>query len=308
MDAKDAAILRREARRNGDLSNGAVRLLGEVIDLHLLESGCFASDGKLSEWLCTTRRTVRRWRNELQEAGYLRVKRTAKRHLVPCSPSEEDRTELSNADKSVRTKMSDPDKNVQEGVDKNVQHREYNNNSVRDVEYGGGDSSPLPDDHPVRWDYFEGDWRWHAGIYCLSQLSAHNCLNSHYRKRLVSGEHPGKIASEWADTFRLLVEQDGWKKEEVAITMKWLFETENWWRENRVVQSVGALRKKDDEGTTKFDKILQSALADYEQRQSEQVDTEEIRRGWRGDGASRPTNGAVTAEPGVDGESFQWAT
>lgn len=309
MADSELQSLRRQARRDGDLSNGAARLFCEVVDLHLLDQGCFASDGKLSDWLSTTRRTVRRWRNELVNLGYLKVKENGKRHLIPTEPDKNVRTKSSEVDKSVRTKMSTPDKNVQNDPDKNVQDIEYNNNSRRVVESGGAkESTPLPDDHPVFWDFHWDDWRWRAGLYTLSQLCQQGLLNSHYRKRLRSGEHPGKIASEWADTFRLIVEQDGWSREEIGITMRWLFETDNWWRENRVVQSAGSLRKKGDDGTSKFDKIIQSAVADYEQRQREQTDPEAIRRGWRGEGPSRSSPSAVTSGNGVVPNGFQWAT
>lgn len=138
----------------------------------------------------------------------------------------------------------------------------------------------LPDDHPARWEYHPGDWRWEAGRYVLRQLRDHDMLNTHYRRRLSDGAKPGKIASEWADTFRLLHEQDGWQREEIGITMKWLFETDNWWRQNRTIQSAGSLRKKGDDGTTKFDKILQSALSDYEQRKEQRTTREDIDQGW----------------------------
>ena len=171
-------------------------------------------------------------------------------------------------------------------------------------------AEPLPDDHPARWEYHPGDWRWEAGRYVLRQLRDHDMLNTHYRRRLSDGERPGKIASEWADTFRLLHEQDGWNREEIGITMQWLFETENWWRQNRTVQSAGSLRKKGGDGTTKFDKILQSALSDYEQRKERRTTRKDIDQGWDeaieevedelGDELAGAGGDAIPREPGVE--------
>lgn len=179
-------------------------------------------------------------------------------------------------------------------------------------------AEPLPDDHPALWEFSPGDWRWEAGDYVLRQLREHDMLNSHYSRRLDEGCRPGKIASEWADTFRLLKEQDGWSREEIGITMQWLFETDNWWRKNRTIQSAASLRRKGSDGTTKFDKILQSALSDYEQRQQQQTTREEIEQGWDqaieeveeqlGDeldrsGSADPSGDAIPRQPSVEGNA-----
>ena len=136
--------LRRTVRRDAAISNGAARLFAEVVELHMLEHGCFAQDLTLAEWLGTTSRTIRRWRRELCDAGYLREKPVEEgRRLIPheAEPDKNvrddrtkssgqncpDRTELSGGpDKSVRTKMSEPDKSVHDPPDNFVQHREYN--------------------------------------------------------------------------------------------------------------------------------------------------------------------------------------
>jgi len=178
------------------------------------------------------------------------------------------------------------------------------------MEHLSWQAKPLPDDHPARWDYLPGDWRWEAGMHSLSQMCRFGCLNTHYRKRLLDGEHPGKIAAEWGDVFRKLAELDGWKREEVALTMKWLWETDNWWRQKGVVQSAASLRRKDDEGTMKFDKILQSAISDYEQRKRKRTDPDAIRQGFEpggGDGqSSRPAGDSVPAQPKVAPGDFTW--
>lgn len=168
------------------------------------------------------------------------------------------------------------------------------------------EGEPLPDDHPARWEYHPGDWRWEAGLYVLNQLQAHDMLNTHYHRRLRDGCREGQIASEWGDTFRLLVEQDGWQREEIGVAMRWLFETDNWWRRNRTIQSAAALRRTDETGTTKFDKIVQSALADYEHQRREHPTPEDLHESWDesiaeveqelGDELPDPSGSAVAAQ------------
>jgi len=144
MNDAQLCSLRRTVRRDEKISNGAARLFAEVVGLHLMEGGCFAQDTTLARWLNTTARTVRRWRKELYQAGYLKEEPGDQgRHLIPheAEPDKNvredrtkssgqncpDRTELSGGpDKNVRTKMSEPDKSVQDRPDIFVQHREYN--------------------------------------------------------------------------------------------------------------------------------------------------------------------------------------
>jgi len=138
---KELRSLCRRVRRDEAISNGAARLFAEVIDLHLMDEGCFAQDPTLADWLNMSTRTVRRRRKELYRAGYL-VERAddGRRHLVPQRPAPPDknghsdnsvRTNLSSPDKIDRTKMATPDKNGHAPPDKNGQHREINNNSGR---------------------------------------------------------------------------------------------------------------------------------------------------------------------------------
>jgi len=120
MNDTQICSLRRTVRRDEKISNGAARLFAEVVDLHMMEDGCFAQDTTLAGWLGTTPRTVRRWRRELEETGYLREEPRRKgRHLIP--------------------QEAEPDKNVQEAPDKNVQHREINIPRA-----GGPERAPAP--------------------------------------------------------------------------------------------------------------------------------------------------------------------
>lgn len=172
-------------------------------------------------------------------------------------------------------------------------------------------AEPLPDDHEVTWEYHPGDWRWEAANYVLRELWADQRLPSRLNRRLEEGDvKPGKIASKWADTFRLLVEQDGYSREVIRYTIRWLFEIDDWWIESGNFQSASnsALRRRDQDGTHKFDKLVQRARSHYEQQKRKQTDAEEIRRGWSDAieeyEANRPaesTGDAIPSEPEVGG-------
>jgi len=143
-------------------------------------------------------------------------------------------------------------------------------------------------------------------------MERNEMLSSHYRRRLKS-ERRGKIASEWADVLRKVVNLDGYSRDDVRITLGWLLKTDNWWKSNRTIQSLGSLRKSDEDGTTKFDKILQSALADYEQRHKQRTDPEAIRDGFapseRDSGEPRPagsTGDSIPDEQEVELSGFEW--
>jgi hypothetical protein len=146
MNDAQLRSLRRTVRRDESISNGAARLFAEIVDLHMMEDGCFAQDTTLAGWLGTTPRTVRRWRRELEETGYLREEPRRKgRHLIPqeAEPDKNvrgDRTKMSGQNCPDRTELSgEPDKNVQEAPDKNVQHREINIPQA-----GGPERAPAP--------------------------------------------------------------------------------------------------------------------------------------------------------------------
>jgi hypothetical protein len=162
MNDAQFCSLRRTVRRDEKISNGAARLFAEVVGLHLMEDGCFAQDTTLARWLNTTARTIRRWRKELYQAGYLKEEPGDQgRHLIPheAEPDKNvqddrtkssgqncpDRTELSGGpDKNDRTKMSEPDKSVQDRPDNFVQHREYN------IPQAGGPESERAHAHDPR--------------------------------------------------------------------------------------------------------------------------------------------------------------
>lgn len=169
----------------------------------------------------------------------------------------------------------------------------------------------LPDDHPARWDYHPGNWRWEAANYILRELWGDQRLPSRLNRRLENGEvRPGKIASKWADTFRLLVEQDGYSRDVIRHTVQWLFQVDDWWIESGNFQSASnsALRSRDQDGTHKFDKLVQRARSYYEQQKRQQTNPSEIRQGW-GDAieeyeqnhTSDSGGDAIPSEPEVGG-------
>jgi hypothetical protein len=146
MEPHELHILRRKARRDDDLQSGPVRLYSEVIDLTLLDE-CRARYTTLAEWLGTTDRTIRRWRDRLVEAGYLRVEEGAPDRLIPVHPEnsgikpeeedDTDRTDMSGEpDEIVRTSASDrtqasgqPDTAVRSAPDESVRYIRDNNNT-----------------------------------------------------------------------------------------------------------------------------------------------------------------------------------
>lgn len=126
IDERELMEIRRHARRNTDLASGPVRLFSEIVDLHLLDDGCFAGDTQLGAWLGVSSRSVRRWRRTLEQHGYINVREDGdRRHLIPSEPDGQScRTELS--DKSgQRPNVSDT--SGQQAPDKSVQHRELDN-------------------------------------------------------------------------------------------------------------------------------------------------------------------------------------
>jgi hypothetical protein len=89
MDLERLFKLRREVRRNDDISDAASRLFCEIVDLHQLQEGCVATLAKIADYLGKSPRTISRRRDELMEAGYLRTEQRAKcRALVPKWPDE----------------------------------------------------------------------------------------------------------------------------------------------------------------------------------------------------------------------------
>lgn len=156
MERHELHSLRRQARRDGDLGNGPLRLFGEVIDLTIMDE-CRAKYTTLAAWLGTTERTIRRWRDRLVEAGYLRVKDGSTDRLIPTKPAGDettDRTEMSGEpDESVRTSASDrtnmsaePDNSVRSGPDNSVRDMRDNKSHAEGLE-SESESAPAREEH-----------------------------------------------------------------------------------------------------------------------------------------------------------------
>jgi len=146
MDDVQLRSLRRQVRRDSDISNGAARLFAEIVDLHMMEEGCFAHDPTLAEWLGTTARTIRRWRKELYEAGYLREELAENgRHLTPqeAEPDKNVRTEMSGRTKFSGQNCPDRTEMSADHPDKNVRDREI---YIPQAGGPGGESAPARGD------------------------------------------------------------------------------------------------------------------------------------------------------------------
>lgn len=134
MDLHTLQSIKRRARRDESLSDGAALLLAEIADLHVLREGCFAEDTQLGVWLGCSARTIRRRKQELEAAGYIEIEHhDGRRYLVPVADMDKsdrseltdktdqmdkndgqncpnDRTNLSTPDKSDRTNLSNTER------------------------------------------------------------------------------------------------------------------------------------------------------------------------------------------------------
>jgi len=130
MDLERLFKLRREVRRNDDISDAASRLFCEIVDLHQLQEGCVATLSKIADYLGKSPRTISRRRDELMDAGYLRTEQRAKcRALVPKWPDEPDEQGQTLPDRfDKRPDKSDetPDTGDGSAPDKFDGHKEIN--------------------------------------------------------------------------------------------------------------------------------------------------------------------------------------
>lgn len=86
----DYKALRRKVRHDLSLSPQARILFEDVCDLSEKEGACKAGDGHFAKVYDTSRRTVRRWMNELREAGFIAVEgATRNRKVRPSEPGAE---------------------------------------------------------------------------------------------------------------------------------------------------------------------------------------------------------------------------
>jgi len=123
------------------------------------------------------------------------------------------------------------------------------------------EAEDLPDDHPVNWDYHPGDWRFDFAELAIQRMREHDMISPIVENK-ISRQSEGAVAAEWADTFRKLVDLDGYSRDEVEDAMRWLFEGGNFWTDQGGIASIPTLRKKTRSGDRrKFDVIHQQAEA-----------------------------------------------
>lgn len=126
-----------------------------------------------------------------------------------------------------------------------------------------GDSSPDPpedeeEELPPR-DQVEYEWTLEYARAAMQHLRNHDLL-APVTENKIDREGEDEVAVEWADTFRLIHEQDGYSPDEIQQTMEWLFEGANFWIDKAAIRSVPPLRSKTRQGDQyKFDSMYQSA-------------------------------------------------
>lgn len=128
----------------------------------------------------------------------------------------------------------------------------------------GDPFSDLPSDHPavsarhLRY-HMAADWSIKLMEKAEAAIESYR-IPSAVRRKLDRDRH--EVVQDYATTYRLLEEQDGYEWEEVRFGIHWLFTQSDWLRDGYIA-SVNALRRKTRSGDrTKFDVILTQAKAD----------------------------------------------
>jgi hypothetical protein len=107
-----------------------------------------------------------------------------------------------------------------------------------------------------------GEWTFDFALAALEHLRELDLLATPTRKK-IDREGEQRVAAQWADTFRLLKEQDGYERAEIKDTMEWLFDGGNFWVEKQAIRSVPPLRSKTGSGDAyKFDVMFQQAQSE----------------------------------------------
>lgn len=81
-----------------------------------------------------------------------------------------------------------------------------------------------------------------------------------YTEQQLSGKRGKALIADWADTIRLLIEKDGYTKQQFREWYVW-FHADSWWLETGNLISLSALRRKKD-GVIKFQQMLNSMNAE----------------------------------------------
>lgn len=114
---------------------------------------------------------------------------------------------------------------------------------------------------PTELRYGEDDWQHLFAQAAFQYLKDADALVPSIRKK--AERDPTGLMDDWADTFRLLHEQDEYSIDEIQQTMSWLLSPDSWWMQTGNFNSVNALRRKTSGGTkTKFDSMYFQAKSD----------------------------------------------
>lgn len=137
------------------------------------------------------------------------------------------------------------------------------------------EAEPLPNDHPALWDHLPGQWTFEFAAAAMTHLQELDLLATPTEKK-IDREGEDRVVAEWADTFRLLHEQDDYSQQEIKQTMEWLFEGGNFWIEKQAIRSVPPLRAKTKNGDAyKFDVMYQQAHSDTDEQASRNGDAKQ---------------------------------
>jgi len=121
------------------------------------------------------------------------------------------------------------------------------------------EAEPLPNDHPALWDHHPGQWTFDFAAAAMTHFDELDLLATPTEKK-IDREGEDRVIAQWADTFRLLHEQDGYSRQEIRETMEWLFDGTNFWIEKQAIRSVPPLRSRTTNGDAyKFDVMHQQA-------------------------------------------------
>jgi hypothetical protein len=106
-----------------------------------------------------------------------------------------------------------------------------------------------------------GQWTFDFAAAALEHLRGFDLLSTPTKKK-IDRQGEDHVIAEWADTFRLLKEQDDYSRDEIRETMEWLFQGGNFWVDEQAIRSVPPLRSKTRSGDAyKFDVMYQQATS-----------------------------------------------
>jgi hypothetical protein len=200
---------------------------------------------------------------ELEEAGYLERERVHNDDgtfewvstVFECPPSPNE-SMMDEASPSPTQSMMDEPGDIHSN-----NNNKHNNKTVeadaptpsKEEEEDSQDETPVGSDLPGG-PYDPDDWRHQGAEYLIEGIRERSRLATGFQRK---GEE--RMKQEAADELRLLNEQDGFSRKEIARTLQWVVEVDDWWIPNGNLQSPLSLRRKNDDGTIKFDRLFTRA-------------------------------------------------